>query len=67
MLLVVQVVHYELCPFCCDQIGVYEPIVLITAGGARQTSLAQDPVWMSESGAILAHADCVETPTRHAS
>lgn len=31
------------CRFCGEVIGVYEPLVLRTAEGERETSLAADP------------------------
>ena len=51
-----------LCAACGDVIGVYEPMIVITAGGARKTSRAREPQLTQDDG-ILLHAHC-EPPRR---
>lgn len=51
-----------LCAACGDVIGVYEPMIVITAGGARKTSRAREPELTQDDG-ILLHAHC-EAPRR---
>lgn len=38
------------CEYCADVIGVYEPIVVVIEGEARETSRAAEPTLCSEHG-----------------
>jgi len=45
------------CPACGDALGIYEPVVAITRGRGRVTSLAREP----DAGAVaevLVHRKC---------
>lgn len=47
------------CRHCGDRIGVYEPLVALTDGQARETSRAADP--QAAAGAALCyHRECFE-------
>lgn len=52
-----------LCPVCGDAIGVYEPMIVITGGGARRTSRAREPSLTQDDG-ILVHASCDTGPAK---
>jgi hypothetical protein len=45
------------CDHCGDVLGVYEPVVVVTAGRARETSLAADPA-IGTGVAARYHRDC---------
>ncbi len=47
----------QVCPLCGERIGVYEPVVVLSANPPRRTSLAREPVVRDEE-AVLVHADC---------
>jgi hypothetical protein len=47
---------FVICPLCSERIGVYEPMIVITAYGARRTSRAREP--MAQGGNILLHDAC---------
>ncbi len=47
----------QVCALCGDRIGVYEPLVALTADPPRRTSLARDPQVCREK-AVLVHANC---------
>jgi hypothetical protein len=42
---------------CGGRIGVYEPVVVVTAYGSRHTSRAREPEVL-EGGAAVLHAEC---------
>jgi hypothetical protein len=46
-----------LCEGCGDVIGMYEPLVLCTAQGARVTSRAAEPGLQGSDGSLY-HRDC---------
>jgi hypothetical protein len=37
-----------ICDHCADRLGVYEPVVVVIDGQARETSLAAEPAVSSE-------------------
>jgi hypothetical protein len=45
------------CPACGDALGVYEPLVAISRGSARITSLAREPDVQSGTDAVV-HRTC---------
>ena len=45
-----------LCRLCGGRIGVYEPIVALTAEGDRETSRAREPDLTRDD--VLMHAQC---------
>ncbi len=45
------------CPACGDALGVYEPLVAISRGSARITSLAREPDVNSGTDAVV-HRVC---------
>ena len=45
------------CPACGDALGVYEPLVAISRGSARITSLAREPDVPSGTDALV-HRSC---------
>ncbi|QEC49813.1 hypothetical protein FSW04_21080 [Baekduia soli] len=45
------------CDHCGEVIGVYEPAILLTDGGARTTSVAADPSLEHEQGRRF-HGSC---------
>jgi hypothetical protein len=45
------------CLICGERLGVYEPLVHLTSGVPRLTSLAAEP-WVEETGDDLFHAAC---------
>jgi hypothetical protein len=47
------------CAVCGHRIGVYEPVVVRTAEGARRTSLTLEPE-LRYGGAIVVHAACAD-------
>jgi hypothetical protein len=47
------------CRYCGDVIGVYEPLVIRTNAGGRETSLAADPELFSTAAACF-HRECFE-------
>ena len=46
-----------ICDHCHELIGVYEPIVVVSDGEARETSRAAEPAIASEPGKCY-HRDC---------
>jgi hypothetical protein len=46
-----------ICGHCGDVIGVYEPLVVLLEGEARETSRAADPQLAAERGEHY-HRDC---------
>lgn len=51
------------CNRCGDQIGVYEPLIVVDeVGAARLSSLAADPGLRRDSGELY-HAACYLEPT----
>jgi hypothetical protein len=51
------------CQLCGEVIGVYEPLINLLAGGARESSRAADPGLSAATGGSLYHAACYE-PSR---
>jgi hypothetical protein len=47
------------CRYCGDVIGVYEPLVIGTDGGSRESSLVADPELCATDAACF-HRDCFE-------
>ena len=47
--------HFSLCAFCGDRIGVYEPVVALEPEGRTKTSLAREPS-LSRAASALMHA-----------
>jgi hypothetical protein len=52
------------CSHCGDIIGVYEPLVALTAGRALETSLAAGAV-RGEHDASCYHRDCYSVVSAH--
>jgi hypothetical protein len=53
-------VHVLRCAQCGDVIGVYEPLILVTNGSPRATSLASDPA-VSRAPGEPYHRACYDT------
>jgi hypothetical protein len=51
-----------LCAVCGDVIGVYEPIVVIDRGIARDTSLAKEPLLTAAGQERIVHRACGAEP-----
>lgn len=49
---------FSTCAHCGDRIGVYEPVVVISADSSRTTSLANEPQLAERADVILMHAAC---------
>lgn len=45
------------CPACGDALGIYEPVVAISQGRGRVTSLAREPD-VGAAGETLVHRTC---------
>jgi hypothetical protein len=52
--------HTIRCQHCDDVIGVYEPVIVVVSGEARETSRAADPELETESGQRYHRACYVE-------
>lgn len=48
------------CCACGDALGVYEPLVVISRGAGRITSLAREPDAASDADALVHHSCAVE-------
>lgn len=48
------------CDHCAEAIGVYEPMVVVAGGEARETSRAAEPTVGSEPGKRYHHACYIE-------
>jgi hypothetical protein len=46
------------CAQCGEVIGVYEPLVVVEDGAARQTSCAAEPQLLAGAHASCYHGDC---------
>lgn len=46
-----------ICPMCGDVVGVYEPVLVVTTGFARMSSIAREPD-LGYGGQVIMHQAC---------
>jgi hypothetical protein len=53
------------CNVCGDAVGMYEPVVALTADSMHRSALAREPQ-LADSRAVLVHRDCATELGLHA-